>query len=117
MSLKPAEQEDLSQNKALAAPGGAYLVVLVGGDRDEGGLGEDVGAERRVLGAEGVVLVRLHNVQPRLVFVHGVQDDLKNNGCSSEKSIQKRKETSRGCWTLCSRSQSPAELSFSFACE
>lgn len=45
-------------------------MVLVGGDRDEGGLGEHVGAERRVLGAKGVVLVCLHNVQPGLVFVH-----------------------------------------------
>lgn len=53
-----------------------HLVVLVGGDGDEGGLGEDVGAEGGVLGAEAVVLVRLHDVQPGLVLVHGVEDDL-----------------------------------------
>lgn len=53
-----------------------HLVVLVGGDGDEGGLREDVGAEGGVLGAEAVVLVRFHDVQPGLVFVHGVQDDL-----------------------------------------
>lgn len=53
-----------------------HLVVLVGGDGDEGGLGEDMGAEGGVLGAEAVVLVRLHDVQPGLVLVHGVEDDL-----------------------------------------
>lgn len=53
-----------------------HLVVLVGGDGDEGGLREDVGAEGGVLGAEAVVLVRFHDVQTGLVFVHGVQDDL-----------------------------------------
>lgn len=60
----------LGRNKGFVAPKAAYLVVLVGGDRNEGGLWEDVGAESRVLGAEGVVLVRLHYVQPGLVFVH-----------------------------------------------
>lgn len=30
----------------------------------------------RVLRTKGVVLIRFHNVQPGLVFVHRVQDDL-----------------------------------------
>lgn len=51
-------------------------MVLVGRDRNEGRLGEDVSAEGRVLGAEAVVLVRLHDVDPRLVLVHRIQDDL-----------------------------------------
>lgn len=59
-----------------ASRGRPYLVILVGGHGDEGGLGEDVGAEGRVFGAEPVVLVCLHDVEPGLVFVHGVQDDL-----------------------------------------
>lgn len=50
--------------------GPEYLVVLVGCHRDEGGLMEDVGAVRRVLGAKGVVFVCLDNVQPGLVLVH-----------------------------------------------
>lgn len=50
----------------------SYLVVLVGRDRDEGGLGENVRAEGRVFGAEAVVLVGLDDVDPRLVLVHGV---------------------------------------------
>lgn len=53
-------------------PSGPYLVVLVGRDRDEGGLGENVRAEGRVFGAEAVVLVGLDDVDPGLVLVHGV---------------------------------------------
>lgn len=53
-----------------------YLVVLVGGDGDEGGLVEDVGAVGRVLGPKRVVFIRFHDVEPRLVLVHRVQDDL-----------------------------------------
>lgn len=59
--------------KARPSP---HLVVLVGGNSDEGSLGEDMGAEGSVLGAKAVVLIRLHDVEPGLVFVHGVQDDL-----------------------------------------
>ena len=51
-------------------------MVLVGRDGDEGRLGEDVRAEGRVLGAEAVVLVGLHDVDPRLILVHRIQDDL-----------------------------------------
>lgn len=65
------------EHVARARPGPApHLVVLVGGDGDEGGLREDMGAKGSVLGAETVVLVRFHDVEPGLVFVHGVQDDL-----------------------------------------
>lgn len=51
-------------------------MILVGRDRDEGGLGENVRAEGRVFGAEPVVLIGLDDVDPRLIFMHGVQDDL-----------------------------------------
>lgn len=69
----PGRRDAVRGARAGPAP---HLVVLVGGDGDEGGLREDVGAEGGVLGAEAVVLVRFHDVQPGLVFVHGVQDDL-----------------------------------------
>lgn len=55
---------------------GLYLVVLVGGHGDEGGLWEHMGAEGCVFGAKGIVLVGLNNVQPWLVLVHGIEDDL-----------------------------------------
>lgn len=75
-------QEEKGESRAGTRFAGAraspapHLVVLVGGDGDEGCLREDVGAEGRVLGAKAVVLVRFHDVEPGLVFVHGVQDDL-----------------------------------------
>ena len=53
-----------------------YLVVLVGGHRDEGGLWEHVGAKGCVFGAKSIVLVGLNDVQPWLVLMHGVEDDL-----------------------------------------
>lgn len=62
---------------------GLYLVILVGGHRDEGSLWEHVGAEGCVFGAKSVVLVGLHDVQPRLVLVHGVEDDLEEKGILS----------------------------------
>lgn len=51
-----------------------YLVVLVGGDGDEVGLGEHVGAESAVGQLEDVV--GPHDVEAGLVFVLGVQDGL-----------------------------------------
>lgn len=51
-------------------------MVLIGRDRNEGSLGEDVGAEGRVFGAKAVIFICLHNVDPRLIFVHRIQDDL-----------------------------------------
>ena len=53
-------------------------MVLIRRDRDEGGLVEHMRAVGGVLGAKGVVLVRLHDVEPGLVLVHGVQDDLES---------------------------------------
>lgn len=53
-----------------------YLVVLVGGHGDEGGLWEHMGAEGCVFGAKSIVLIGLDDVQPRLVLMHGVEDDL-----------------------------------------
>lgn len=57
-----------------------YLVVLVGRHSDEGCLREDVGAESRVFGAKAVVLIRLDDVEARLVFVHGVEYYLQGGG-------------------------------------
>lgn len=54
-------------------------MVLVGRNGDERRLREDVRAEGRVFGAEAVVLIRLHDVDPRLILVHGIEDDLANN--------------------------------------
>lgn len=48
-------------------------MVLVGRHTDEGSLREDVGAESRIFGAKAVVLIRLDNMEARLVFVHGVE--------------------------------------------
>lgn len=56
-----------------------YLVVLIGGDRDEGRLVEDVSAVGRVLGTKSVVFIRFDDVEPRLVLVHRVQDDLEKD--------------------------------------
>lgn len=55
-------------------------MVLVGRHSDEGRLGEDVGAESCVFGAEAVVLVCLDDVETRLVLVHGVQYYLRGEG-------------------------------------
>ena len=51
-------------------------MVLIGRDRDEGRLREDVRAEGRVFGAEAVVFIRLHDVDPRLILMHRIEDDL-----------------------------------------
>lgn len=51
-------------------------MVLIGCDRNEGRLREYVSAEGRVFGTKAVILIRLHDVNPRLIFVHRVQDDL-----------------------------------------
>ena len=50
------------------------LLVLVGGDSDEAGLLEDVGAEGGVWQLKDVT--GAHQVEPRLVLVHRVQDRL-----------------------------------------
>lgn len=50
----------------------AYCVVLVGRYSDEGSLRKRVCAETCVVGAKAVPLVCLHNVQARLVFMHGI---------------------------------------------
>lgn len=56
--------------------GGAVkdLGVLVGGDGGEGGLGEGEGLEDAP--ADAVEVVGLHDVEARVVAVHGVEDDL-----------------------------------------
>lgn len=51
-------------------------MILVRRHSDEGRLGEDVGAESCVFGAEAVVLVCFDDVETRLVLVHGVQNYL-----------------------------------------
>lgn len=55
-------------------------MVLVGSHSNEGRLGEDVGAESCVFGAEAIVLVCFDNVETRLVLVHGVQYYLHGEG-------------------------------------
>lgn len=60
----------------------AHLVVLVGGDRDEVGLGEHVGAERAVGQLQDVV--GSHDVEARLVLVHGVQNGLQGGRGSAD---------------------------------
>lgn len=52
-------------------------MVLVRRDRNERCFGENMSAEGGVFGAESVVFIRLYNVDPRLVFMHGVQNYLK----------------------------------------
>jgi len=51
-------------------------VVLVRGDCDEGRLGEHVSAERGVFGPKSIIFICLHDVDPGLIFMHGIQDDL-----------------------------------------
>lgn len=62
----------------------ADLGVLIGGYSGEGRLGEGEGLEDAPAHAEQVV--RLHDVETRLVAVHGVQDDLK--GSSAKQLAQ-----------------------------
>lgn len=47
-----------------------YLVVLIGGYRDEGCLMEDMSTVGCVLGSEGVVLIGFDDVKSWLVLVH-----------------------------------------------
>lgn len=65
-----------AQNRRKSSPRGgarlAHLMVLVGRDGDESRLREDVRAEGRVFGAKAVILIGLHDVDPWLVFVHGI---------------------------------------------
>lgn len=70
-----SEEEETQFASAKARPS-PHLVVLVGCNSDESSLWEDMGAEGCVLGAKAVVLICLHDVEPGLVFVHGIQDDL-----------------------------------------
>lgn len=74
-----------------------YLVVLVGGDGDEVGLGEHVGAEGAVGQLEDVV--GPHDVEAGLVFVHGVQNGLWWRG-ERELSLCSAPPPSPPCKTL-----------------
>lgn len=51
-------------------------MILVGRHRNERGLREDVSAEGGVFGAKAVVFIRFHDVDPGLILVHRIQDDL-----------------------------------------
>lgn len=64
-----------------------YLVVLVRRDRNERCFREHMGAEGGVFGAEPVIFIRLYNVDPRLIFMHRVQNDLKGR-----KKLKKKKK-------------------------
>lgn len=55
-------------------PAQAHLVILVGSDSDEISLWEDIGAEGAVWELQDVI--GSHDVEARLVLVHGVQDGL-----------------------------------------
>jgi hypothetical protein len=56
----------------------AYLFVLVRGHSNEARLLEDVGSERGIWQFQNVV--RPHQVEPRLVLVHRVEDRLQKEG-------------------------------------
>lgn len=45
-------------------------MVLIGRNRNEGCLREDVSAEGRVLRAKAVIFIGFHDVDPRLILVH-----------------------------------------------
>lgn len=62
-------------------------MVLVRRDRNERCFGEHMSAEGGVFGAEPVIFIRLYNVDPRLVFMHGVQNDLKANGENGQNTL------------------------------
>lgn len=81
-----AERGDRAGGEGRERAGAArlYLVILVGGDGDEVGLGEHVGAEGAVGQLEDVV--GPDYVEPGLVLVHGVEDGLGG-----------RESTARGC--------------------
>lgn len=79
--LKAAEGAESEEGKATARAerarqrgAGTHLVVLVGGDRHEGRLREGEGLEDAPAHAEEVV--SLHQVEARMVAVHGVEDNL-----------------------------------------
>lgn len=55
----------------------AYLMVLVRRDCNEGRFREHVSAESGVFGSKSVIFVCLYDVDPRLIFMHGIQDNLK----------------------------------------
>lgn len=77
-SNKKQQQQKSKQTRKhpKAANKRPHLMVLIGRNRNEGCLGEDVGAEGRVFGAKAVIFICLHNVDPRLILVHRIQDDL-----------------------------------------
>lgn len=56
----------------MGSPCSTYLMVLIGRDRNEGCLGEDVSAEGGVFGAKAVIFIGFHDVDPRLILVHGI---------------------------------------------
>lgn len=58
----------------------AYPVVLISSHRRELGLGENERAEVLRLRGVLVLLVDVHDVEARLVAVHGIQYDLKRAG-------------------------------------
>ena len=49
-----------------------YLVVLIGGYRNEGGLMKDMSTVGSVLGSKGIVFISFYYMKPGLVLVHGV---------------------------------------------
>lgn len=79
----------------------AYLVVLVRRDRNERRFGEHMSAEGGVFGAEPVIFIRLYNVDPRLVFMHRVQNDLKGKKRNKKNPIKAAKAVKLKCAIGC----------------
>lgn len=53
-----------------------YLMVLVRRDCNERRFWKHMSAESGVFGSESVIFICLHDVDPGLIFMHGIQDDL-----------------------------------------
>lgn len=64
-------------------------MVLVRRDRNERCFGEHMSAEGGVFGAETIIFIRLYNVDPRLVFMHRVQNDLRGTESMLEQFSEK----------------------------
>ena len=62
-----------------------YLLILVGSDRGEDSLGEAEDLEDAPADTEEVIC--LHNVEARLVTVHGVEDDLAQRQTKEKGSV------------------------------
>lgn len=51
-------------------------MVLIGCHRNERCFRKDVSAEGRVFGTKAIIFIRFHDVNPWLILVHRIEDDL-----------------------------------------